>query len=612
MADVRGTRVARWRDLLRLLPHAGRAVLFGVIAAAAVDAVLPLAIIATTGRLIARVTATPSVSQVIGPLIFLAALFTARQLLDPVRAVLVYLATSRIDGTLRERVMAATTRMAGVAVLEDPAMQDLVTQSAARPGPFRPATPGGAAVGMVGLGAKYAQGAGAALLIARFSPWLATAMLAGVALYRRPHHRDNLALARAFDDHLPSYRRAGYLSGLVVEPPAAKETRVFGLSRWILDRHTRVWTQVTGSMSALRHRTTRRICAYYLLMAPLNLVAFLIAGRAALDGRIDVGTLAVVLQASLQLLALGGLGFEEYQIDFGTAALPALAELEHRAAAAGECEPKGGRLVGRDQPPAVRFEAVSFAYPDGRQIFDDLNLTVPAGASLAIVGANGAGKTTLVKLLARLYEPTSGRILVDGVDVRELDLASWRQQLAVIFQDFVRYELGATENVGLGYVSRMDDSDALRSAARRAGSLAVIEELPRGWDTVLARGYTGGADLSGGEWQRVALARALFAVDGGAGVLALDEPTANLDVRAEAELFDHLLQVVSPGAEGGGDRRPVTTLLISHRFSTVRRADRICVLDAGRVVEEGTHDELVRAGGLYARMFSLQASRFDG
>ena len=612
VADVRGTRVARWRDLFRLLPHAGRAVLIGVIAAAAVDAVLPLAIIATTGRLIARVTATPSVSQVMGPLILLAALFTARQLLDPIRAVLVYLAASRIDGTLRERVMAATTGVAGVAVLEDPAMQDLVTQSAARPGPFRPATPGGAAVGMVGLGAKYAQGVGAALLIARFSGWLAAAMLVGVALYRRPHHRDNLALARAFDDHLPSYRRAGYLSGLVVEPPAAKETRVFGLSRWILDRHTRVWTQVTRSMSALRHRTTRRICAYYLLMAPLNLLAFLIAGRAALDGRIDVGTLAVVLQASLQLLALGGLGFEEYQIDFGTAALPALAELEHRAAAVGAGEPKGERLVGLDQPGrAIRFESVSFAYPDGRQVFDGLDLTVPAGASLAIVGANGAGKTTLVKLLARLYEPTSGRILVDGVDVRELDLASWRQQLAVIFQDFVRYELGATENVGFGCVSRMDDSDALRSAARRAGSLAVIEELPRGWDTVLARGYTGGADLSGGEWQRVALARALFAVEGGAGILALDEPTANLDVRAEAELFEHLLRVVSPGA-GEPDRRPVTTLLISHRFSTVRRADRICVLDAGRVVEEGTHDELVRAAGLYARMFSLQASRFDG
>jgi ATP-binding cassette subfamily B protein len=272
----------------------------------------------------------------------------------------------------------------------------------------------------------------------------------------------------------------------------------------------------------------------------------------------------------------------------------------------------GGRLVGRDQPPAIRFESVSFAYPDGRQVFDDLDLAVPAGASLAIVGANGAGKTTLVKLLARLYEPSSGRILVDGVDVRELDLASWRERLAVIFQDFVRYELAATENVGFGCVSRLKDGDALRSAARRAGGLAVVEELPGGWDTVLARGYTGGADLSGGEWQRVALARALFAVDGGASVLALDEPTANLDVRAEAELFDHLLQLVSPGAEGVGERRPVTTLLISHRFSTVRRADRICVLDAGRVVEEGTHDELVRAAGLYSRMFSLQASRFDG
>jgi ATP-binding cassette subfamily B protein len=612
VAAAWGTQSARWRDLVRLLPQAGRAVLAGVIVTAAVDAVLPLAIIATTGRLIERVTATPSVSHVMGPLILLAALFTARQLLDPVRSVLVYRAASRVDGSMRARVMAATTGVPGVALLEDPAMQDLVTQSAARPGPFRPASPGGAAVGMVGLAAKYAQGVGAALLIARFWVWLATAMLVGVALYRRPHHRVNITLVRAFDDHLTSYRRAGYLSGLVVEPPGAKEIRVFGLSRWILDRHTQVWTQVTGSMSALRHRATRQISAYHLLMAPLSLVAFLASGRAALDGRIGVGTLAVVLQASLQLLALGGLGFDEYQIDFGTASLPALAELEDRAAAARAAEPGGGHLVASDQPcQAIRFEDVSFAYPDGRQVFDRLDLTVPAGASLAIVGSNGAGKTTLVKLLARLYEPSSGRILVDGVDLRELDLASWRARLAVIFQDFVRYELGATENVGFGCLSRLDDCDAIRGAARRAGSLAVVEELAGGWDTVLARGYTGGADLSGGEWQRVALARALFAVDGGASILALDEPTANLDVRAEAELFEHLLQLVSP-AVGAGARSPVTTLLISHRFSTVRRADRICVLDAGHVVEEGTHDELVRAAGLYARMFSLQASRFDG
>jgi ATP-binding cassette subfamily B protein len=237
-----------------------------------------------------------------------------------------------------------------------------------------------------------------------------------------------------------------------------------------------------------------------------------------------------------------------------------------------------------------------------------LDLVVPAGTSLAIVGANGAGKTTLVKLLARLYEPTAGRILVDGVDVRDLDVTSWRARLAVIFQDFVRYELPAADNVGLGGLPRAGDRRALETAASRAGTLEMIEGLPKGWNTVLARAYTDGCDLSGGEWQRVALARALFAVEAGATVLALDEPTANLDVRAEAELFDRLLDLTSDASRAG----PLTTLLISHRFSTVRRAGRICVLAGGRVVELGTHDELMAVGGRYARMFGLQAARFHG
>jgi ATP-binding cassette, subfamily B, bacterial len=598
-------RQDRWRDLLRLLPHAGRRLVAGVVVAAIIDAALPLAVIATTGRLVDRVTTTPGVGAVLGPLALLAALFAARQLLEPVRTVVVYRAASRIDGHLRARAMAASSRTPGVALLEEPGMQDLLELAGARAGPFRPATPGGAAVGVVGLVARYAQAVGATLLIARFSLLLAVAMLTGTLLYRRPHHRENLALAMAFDGQLPSYRRSRYLSGLVMEPPAAKETRIFGIADWILSRHERVWLDVTGAMSTLRHRTSRRLATYYLLVAPLHAVAFVLVGRAALDGRIDLGTLAVVLQASLQLLAMGGLGHDEYQIDFGTASLPALAELEQRSIAARPAAQ--GPAISADGLPRheIRFEEVSFSYPDARPVFDHLDLTVAAGTSLAIVGANGAGKTTLVKLLARLYEPASGRILIDGVDLREIDLASWRARLAVIFADFVRYQLPATANVGFGCTARMADRAALCHAAGQAGALDLIEGLPRGWDTVLARGYTDGADLSGGEWQRVALARALLAIGGGAGVLALDEPTANLDVRAEAELFEHLLSLVSTGSG-------ITTLLISHRFSTVRRAQRICVLERGRVVEDGTHVELLAAAGTYARMFALQASRFDG
>jgi ABC-type multidrug transport system fused ATPase/permease subunit len=224
-------------------------------------------------------------------------------------------------------------------------------------------------------------------------------------------------------------------------------------------------------------------------------------------------------------------------------------------------------------------------------VLEGFDLTIPAGSSLAIVGQNGAGKTTLAKLLCRLYDPQSGTIEIDGVDVRELDLASWRARLTAVFQDFVKFELPLRDNVAPR--GAPDDVVLAALAEAGAGELAAL-------DTILARGYDGGTDLSGGQWQRVALARALCAVSLGAGVVLLDEPTAQLDVRGEAEIFDRILAAT----------RHCTTILVSHRFSTVRHADRICVLEHGKVVELGTHDELMTRGGRYRTMFDLQAQRF--
>jgi ATP-binding cassette subfamily B protein len=244
---------------------------------------------------------------------------------------------------------------------------------------------------------------------------------------------------------------------------------------------------------------------------------------------------------------------------------------------------------------------VGFRYPGtADDVFSDLHLDIPAGRSLAIVGANGAGKTTLVKLLARLYDPASGRITVDGVDLRQLDPHAWHTRIGALFQDFVHYDLSVADNVGFGAPTLAADPDRLRAAAERAGALDLVEGLPAGWETVLSRQFTNGVDLSGGQWQRVALARALFAVDGGARVLVLDEPTANLDVRAEADVYDRFLELTAG----------LTTVVISHRFSTVRRADRIVVLEHGRVIEQGTHGQLLASAGRYAEMFRLQAARF--
>ncbi|MFC4949474.1 ATP-binding cassette domain-containing protein [Pseudonocardia sp. GCM10023141] len=244
---------------------------------------------------------------------------------------------------------------------------------------------------------------------------------------------------------------------------------------------------------------------------------------------------------------------------------------------------------------------MTFSYP-GRSdpVLDGIDLELRAGTSTAVVGVNGAGKTTLVSLLSRLREPTTGRITADGVDLRELDPAGWQRTVAVVFQDPVRYPLSAYDNVALGAIEHHGDREGVEAVAERAGFAGVVEGLPHGWDTLLTRELPGGVDLSGGQWQRLALARALFAARHGARVLVLDEPTSALDVRGEAAFYERFLDIT----------RGLTTVVISHRFATVRRAGTVCVLDSGRVTERGTHDELVAAGGTYAEMYAVQAARF--
>jgi ABC-type multidrug transport system fused ATPase/permease subunit len=289
------------------------------------------------------------------------------------------------------------------------------------------------------------------------------------------------------------------------------------------------------------------------------------------------------------MIAFGGLS---WALDGAAAPAAAVLRLEQAMAPAGalvEGKQSGAQLPARE----IRFRDLTFAYPTtGEPVLANFDLTIPAGSSLAIVGQNGAGKTTVAKLLCRLYDPQAGAIEVDGVDLRTLELNSWRSRVTAVFQDFIRFERPLRDNVA---PSGADDALIMEVLAE-AGATGLAE-----LDTVLARGYAGGTELSGGQWQRIALARALCAVRMGAGVVLLDEPTAQLDVRGEAEIFDRILAAT----------RHTTTILISHRFSTVRHADRICVLEHGKVVELGTHDELMAAGGRYRTMFELQASRFS-
>jgi ATP-binding cassette subfamily B protein len=322
------------------------------------------------------------------------------------------------------------------------------------------------------------------------------------------------------------------------------------------------------------------------------LVLFALIMQAAFDGTIDVA------HATLYVQACGGIAY--LWMPWAILALKEATAPIPQVMAAVRWPPEV--IAGRDPAGlprrSIAFRGVAFTYPgQPTPVYDDLDLDIRAGQSIAIVGANGAGKTTLVKLLCGLLDVDRGSIVIDDVPLGELDRAAWQGRVAAIFQDFVRYPFSARENVALGRSAA--EAASLERAVDRAMAAQTIADLPDGYETPLSRDF-GGVDLSGGQWQRVALARALYAVERGASVLILDEPTAHLDIRSEAELFDRFLELTSG----------LTTVLISHRFSSVRHAQRIVVLDRGRIVEDGSHAELTAAGGLYARMFREQAQHF--
>jgi ABC-type multidrug transport system fused ATPase/permease subunit len=385
-------------------------------------------------------------------------------------------------------------------------------------------------------------------------------------------------------------RDADYAYRLAVDPPASKELRLFGLVHWTLDRFVARRSRLHDLQYQATRLRERSLAWSALAVTAANVLVLWSLASAAADGRIGLGQLVTYAQLAISTSAIAFGGFR-WALDGAAAPVAAVQRLEPAMRAAGRLD-SGTRDAGAMPGREIRFRSVGFAYPGGAEVLKDFDLTIPAGSSLAIVGQNGAGKTTLAKLLCRLYDPHAGTIEIDGVDLRELDVRSWRAGLAAVFQDFIRFEMTLRDNVAPAGAPDDEVRDALRDAG--AEGLARL-------DTVLARGYADGTDLSGGQWQRVALARALCAVRLGAGLVLLDEPTAQLDVRGEAEIFDRILAAT----------RHCTTILISHRFSTVRHADRICVLEKGRVVELGTHDELMAIGGRYRTMFDLQAQRFE-
>jgi len=393
-------------------------------------------------------------------------------------------------------------------------------------------------------------------------------------------------------------RRARWYRNLLVEQHNAKEVRLFGLTAFGIERFTATWHDAITELWQGRRAKQRPVVAANIAILAGYVVALVALGHGAWTGAVSTATLLASAQALTQVEGLGMLGDQQTMVIRQQTLLLDLEDLSHRLP---EEAPVDAPTRPTGAASAVAFRDVRFSYPGrGVPTFDGLSLEIDAGTSVAVVGANGAGKSTLIKLLCGLYRPDAGVVRVDGGDPGRDD--HLRRRVAVIFQEFVRYHLTLRENVGMAMLAEHRDED-VSSVVPRALHDATGDPVLRrvgGWDRVLSAEYAGGTDLSGGQWQRVALARALAAIDAGAGVLVLDEPTAALDVRAEAELFDNFLTVT----------RGLTTILVSHRLSSVRHADRIVVLDGGRIVEDGTHDQLVAAGNGYARMFALQAERF--
>ena len=548
--------------------------------------VLPALFAVAMGVLVAAVQRGESLAE---PLTVVGVIFVLLQVLTPIHTAIGFNLGDRTAAYLYDRLTTACVRPQGMGHLEDPSLMGDLTVARdfdlGMTGPPLSYSMDFIAGGLVGI----VGGLAAAVVLFGFS-WWAPIVLVGAWLATHWLLRESgIWRDRNTDEVRSAQRDADYAYRLAVDPPASKELRLFGLVRWNIDRFVARRTRLHALQYEATRLRQRPLTWSVLIVTAANVAVLWSIAAAAAAGRIDLGEIVIYAQCAVatSMIAFGGLN---WALDGASAPVAAVRRLLPAMASAGRLA-SGERSAARLPARQIRFRDVTFAYPGGTPVLDGFDLTIPAGTSLAIVGQNGAGKTTLAKLLCRLYDPQNGAIEIDGTDVRDLDLTEWRTRLAAVFQDFTRFELSLRDNVA---PSGAPD-DVVLSALDAAGA----SKLAR-LDTVLARGYDDGIELSGGQWQRVALARALCAVKEGAGVVLLDEPTAQLDVRGEAEIFERILAAT----------RHCTTILISHRFSTVRHVDRICVLERGKVVEFGTHAELMALNGRYRTMFDLQAQRF--
>ncbi len=584
MVFSRLTERKGWK-FFRVLPKAAPGLAFGWWMAILLRGILPAVFSIVMGVLVGAVQHGESLAV---PLALVGAIFILLQVLSPIHLAVGANLGDRTAAWLYDRLTEACVRPPGIGHLEDATLTSDLTVARdfdlGMTGPPLAISMDFIATGIV----EMIGGLASAAILARYAWWLSVILLGAWLATHWLLRESAIWHDRNTEEVRGAQRDADYAYRLAVDPPASRELRLFGLAGWTIDRFIARRTRLHDLQYAATRLREKPVIWSTLLVVSANVLTFWLLANSAATGSISLGEAVIYVQCAIgvSLIAFGGFS---WALDGSAAPVAAVLRLEPAMRAAGALS--AGNRPSNAPAREIRFRDVTFEYPGGAPVLERFDLTIPAGSSLAIVGQNGAGKTTLAKLLCRFYDPQSGSIEIDGVDLRELDLAAWRTRVTAVFQDFLRLELPLRDNVAPGGAP----DDVVRAALEAAGA-AKLAEL----DTILARAYDGGTDLSGGQWQRIALARALAAVKLGAGVVLLDEPTAQLDVRGEGEIFDRLLAAT----------RHCTTILISHRFSTVRHANRICVLENGRVIELGSHDELMALGGRYRTMFDLQAQRF--